>query len=386
MALIALMGCDKQTRASLTGELGSPSEDQDIRDSRKKENDLRVEQEKKHVEEERRAEADRKRLAEVAELHRQQEIADRERLDREGKEAKAEAKANAIETAFKAFESVPDCQVRRLALTQTGQRLCPFDAEHLIDPGCDLTVIESETGDICIERDPATDQTPFAWTVTGKQFDSISGIWRDPVVVCRLVVREGSLCIEWPNTAISDEHEFFRALENGMLSVSCLNATGDSEIVRQILLAEPIDLASANNATIALDPLAEKPVVSFDSQVAQRLKYIPPRELSWTIELTHPKWPSPRQFSKPDTKVALKFPSAEFPEIEIGYQDANPKSGGLDKFVGKLRVEATLRFSPQEAAISLIDRKITGFDHVPLLKPVITIAGLRRCLPQSGRH
>jgi len=384
MVYTAVLGCGRQTRVSLTEELRSPAEDQDIRKIRQTDKAQGEEQDKRRVVDERRLEAERKRIAEEAELRRQQEISDRERLDREDKESEAKKKADASEVAFRAFESVPDCQTIPLAQTRTEKCLCPFNADSLIDPACDLATVDAETIRMLIEHDPATDEAPFAWTVTGKRFDSISGMWGDPVVVCRLVVREGSLCIEWPNTEISDEHELFRAVENSMLIVSCRNATGDSKILRQIVLREPIDLASANNATITLDPLAEKGALTLDSRLTERLTDVPQFALTWTIELTHPKWLAPQQLSAPDTAVAVVLPSAGLPGIEVGYQDIDPKGGGLGRLFGNLRVEATLRFSPKEAALSLNDQKVTGLDNVPLLRPTITIAALRDTFRNQG--
>ena len=62
------MGCGKQTRVSLTEELRSPSEEQAIRKIRQMEKAQHEEQDLARVEAERKAEAERNRLAEEAEL------------------------------------------------------------------------------------------------------------------------------------------------------------------------------------------------------------------------------------------------------------------------------------------------------------------------------
>jgi hypothetical protein len=294
----------------------------------------------------------------------------------------AEKKAAASEAAIEDFTSV--AEIKTIPLTQTfpGKVLCPFDAEHLRDAACDLAVIGSETVRMSVERTAAVDGQPPTWTVTGSQFDAISQSWGPPVTVCRMVAREGRLRLEWPNSEISPQHDLFRTVENGLLIVSCKTAAGDSEI-RKILFADPIDLAASGTDTITLDPLAGKDDAQFDSRIATRLKVIEPSALRWSLEVTHPQWTVPKQLRTPDTHLPVQLPSEPLPGVPIEYLDFDAKSKSLVKRAGKIRLEAPLTFSRQEARLK-VDSKMTDINTVPLLNSAITVEALRNAFRETG--
>jgi hypothetical protein len=320
------------------------------------------------------------------EADRKKKEADNEREERvasEKREAAAKTTAEAKVAAIKDFTSV--AEIRTIPLTQTfpDKVLCPFDAEHLRDAACDLAVIGSETVRMSVERSVAVDGQPPTWTVIGSQFDALSQSWGTPVTVCRLVVREGKLRLEWPNPEISPQHDLFRTIENGVLIVSCKTGAGDSEIRREIRFAEPIDLATSGTDTITLDPLAGKADAQFDPRIAARLKIIEPSALRWSLAVAHPQSTVTEHLRTPDTQVTVQLPSKPLPGAAIGYQQVDAKGQTLVQLVGQLWIEATLTFSRQEARLTA-DSKITGLDTVPLLKSVITVEALRNAFRGTG--
>ena len=354
--------------------LRSPTETAENLAKKKKEKAEQEAQKKADDEAARIAEAEKRERDEAEKARRKQEMADRESADKRKEEAATRDKAAASEAAIKAFRSVEE--IRTIPLTQTfpDRVLCPFDTEHLRDAACDLAVIGSETVRMSVERSAAVDGQPPTWTVTGSQFDAISQSWGPPVTVCRLVVRNRMLRLEWPTPEISPEHALFRTMENGLLIVSCKTAAGNAEI-RKILFAEPINLAASGKAEITLDPLAGKDDAQFDSRIATRLKVIEPTALSWSFELTHPLL-NPQDLRTPDKPVTLQLPSAAHPGVPISYQHVDADGSRLVQLLDQLRIESTLTFSPKEVRLKL-DSKITGLDTLSLLKSVITVEALR---------
>ena len=391
-ACIAVMGCGgPQPAAPVTDGLRTRSEENDFREQKKTEKEKQAAQKKADEEAARIAEAEKRERDEAEKARRKQEMADRERVEGEKRDADAETKpaANgdtpsaASEAAIKAFASVAEIQTIPLTQTFPDKVLCPFDTEHLRDAACDLAVIGSETVRMSVERSAAVDGQPPTWTVTGSQFDAISQSWGPPVTVCRLVVRNRMLRLEWPNPEISPQHALFRTMENGAVIVCCKTAAGNAEIRRQILFAEPIDLAASGTDTITLDPLAGNDEAQFDPRIAARLKVIEPAALRWSLELTHPQWTRSEQLRTPDTQFTVQLPSKPLPGVAIGYQQVDAKGQGMVQLVGQLWIEAALTFSRQEASLK-VDSKITGLSFVPLLDPVITLDTLRDAFRGPG--
>ena len=360
-ACIAVMGCGGPQPEPWDHGLRTHTEENDLRNRKKKEKDKQAAQ-KKPVEE-----PVGNPPIEPVEVEPPREDVENPRRD---EQMKKEAEA------IKAFTSVAERQVIPLVQTFPDKVLCPFDAEHLPGAACDLAVIGSDTVRMSVERSPAADGQPPTWTVTGSQFDTLSQSSGPPVTVCRLVVRNRMLRLEWPNPEISPQHALFRTVENGLLIVSCKTAAGDSEIRRQILFAEPIDLAASGAAEIALDPLAGKDEARFDPRIVARLKVIEPSALRWSLEVTHPQWTRPEQLRTPDTQLTVQLPSATLPGVAIEYLDFDAKSKSLVKRASDIRLEAVLTFFPQEASLKL-DSELTGLDTMPLLKSVITVEALR---------
>ena len=391
-ACIAVMGCGgPQPAAPVTDGLRTRSEENDFREQKKTEKEKQAAQKKADEEAARIAEAEKRERDEAEKARRKQEMADRERVEGEKRDADAETKpaANgdtpsaASEAAIKAFASVAEIQTIPLTQTFPDKVLCPFDTEHLRDAACDLAVIGSETVRMSVERSAAVDGQPPTWTVTGSQFDAISQSWGPPVTVCRLVVRNRMLRLEWPNPEISPQHALFRTMENGAVIVCCKTAAGNAEFRRQILFAEPIDLAASGTDTITLDPLAGNDEAQFDPRIAARLKVIEPAALRWSLELTHPQWTRSEQLRTPDTQFTVQLPSKPLPGVAIGYQQVDAKGQGMVQLVGQLWIEAALTFSRQEASLK-VDSKITGLSFVPLLDPVITLDTLRDAFRGPG--
>jgi len=361
--------------------------------SRAEENDLREQKKKEKDKQEAQKEADEKASRNVEEAKRQSDDADREqkmadrkhadRVAREKSETDAKNKAAASEAAIKDFTSVAERQVIRLVQTFPDKDLCPFDAKHLPGAACDLAVISSETVRMSVARSATVDGQPPTWTVTGSQFDAISQSWGTTVTVCRFVVRNRMLRLEWPNSDISPQHDLFHTVENGLLIVSCKTAAGAPAIRREIRFAEPIDLAASGTDTITLDPLAGKDDAQFDSRIATRLKVIEPSALRWSLEVTHPQWTAPKQLRAPDTHLLVQLPSEPLPGVAIEYLDCDATSKSLVKRVGEIWIEATLTFSRQEARLK-VDSKITGTATVPLLNSVITVDTLRNAFRKPG--
>lgn len=304
----------------------------------------------------------------------------REEADQKRREEE-KTKVAARKSGIVAFQGIPDRQVIPLLQTVPDKVLCPFDAEHLIDPACDLAVVGSETIRLQVDRLPDAEGQSPTWTVTGRRFDPIAQAFAGSVVVCRLVNRKGALSIDWPNPEISPQHDLFRAMENSVLIVSCREATGAPEIRRQILFARPIDLVAEGNNVIRLDPLAGEQVTPLDPRVNARLACIDPAELQWCFTLTHPHWKTAQHLRTPDTQITLTLPATPTPGLAIGYQHLDPKRQSLTPLAGDLRVEASLAFAPREAgshkASVTFRPMISGLDHVPLLRPVITLDSLR---------
>jgi hypothetical protein len=383
-ACVAVMGCGGPQPAPLTEGLRTRSEENDLLAKRRKEKDEQEARKKADEEAARIAEAEKRERDEAEKARRKQEMADRERVEGEKRDADAETKpaANentpsaAREAAIKAFASVAEIQTIPLTQTFPDKVLCPFDTEHVRDAACDLAVIGSETVRMSVEHSPAADGQPTTWTVTGSQFDPLSQSWGTPIRVCRMVTRDRMLRLEWPNPEISPQHDLFRTMENGAVIVSCKTAAGDAEIRRQILLAEPVDLATGGNDKITLDPLAGEAESAFDPRIAARLKAIAPSALRWSLELTHPQWTVPEHLRTPDTQFTVQLPSKPLPGVAIGYQQVDAKAQGLVQLVGQLWVETALTFSRQEARLK-VDSKITGLGFLPLLDPVITLDTLR---------
>jgi hypothetical protein len=384
-AYVGVMGCGgPQPAPPLTEGLRTRTEENDLRAKKRKEKDEQEARKKADEESVRLAETQKRERVEAEKERRKQEMDARERVEPEKRDDDAETKAPvnedtpaaASEAAIKAFTSVAERQVIPLVQTFPDKALCPFDAEHLPGAACDLAVIGSDTVRMSVERSPAADGQPPTWTVTGTRFDPLSQSWGTPVTVCRLVVRNRMLRLEWPNPEISSRHDLFQAVENGSLIVSCKNATGNSEIRRQVLFAEPIDLAASGVDAITLDPLAGKDEAQFGPRIATRLKVIEPAALRWSLVLTHPQWTRREQLRTPDTQVTVQLPSKPLPGVAIGYQQVDAKGQSLVQLVGQLWIEATLTFSRQEARLK-VDSKITGLSFVPLLDPVITLDTLR---------
>jgi hypothetical protein len=390
-ASVAVMGCGGPQPAPLTEGLRTRSEENDLRAKKRKEKDEQEARKKADEEAVRLAEAQKRERDEAEKERRKQEMAARERVEREKRDAdaKTEAPANentpsaASEAAIKAFTSVAEIQIIPLPQTFPDKVLCPFDTEHLRDAACDLAVIGSETVRMSVERSAAVDGQPPTWTVIGSQFDAISQSWGPPVTVCRLVVRNRMLRLEWPNPEISPQHALFRTMENGAVIVSCKTAAGNAEIRRQILFAEPIDLAASGTDTITLDPLAGKAEAQFDPRIAARLKVIEPAALRWSLKLTHLQWTRPEQIRTPDTQLTIQLPSKPLPGVVIGYQQVDAKGQEMVQLVGQLWIEAALTFSRQEASLK-VGSKITGLSFVPLLDPVITLDTLRDAFRRPG--
>ena len=339
------------------------------------------------------AEAEKRERDEAEKARRKQEMADRESADKRKEEAATRDKAAASEAAIKAFRSVEE--IRTIPLTQTfpDRVLCPFDTEHLRDAACDLAYIrpepiDSETVRMSVQRSPAADDQPPTWTVTGSQYDPLSQSWGKPVTVCRLVVRNRMLRLEWPTPEISPEHALFRTMENGAVIVSCKTAAGDAEICREIRFAEPIDLATSGKDTITLDPLAGsdpkagKDEASFDPTLAKRLEVIEPSALRWSLEVIHPQWTAPEQLRRPDTQLTVHLPSKPLPGVAIGYLDFDAKSKSLVKRASDMRLDSTLTFSQREARLK-VESQMTGIDTVPLLNSVITVEALRNAFRET---
>jgi len=393
-ACVAVMGCGGPQPAPLTEGLRTRSEENDRREQKRKEKDEQAARKRAEEEAARNAEEAKRQRDEAEKERRKQEMAARERIerverDKRNADAETEAEANedepstASQAAIKAFTSVAETQVIPLVQTFPDKTLCPFDAEHLPGAACDLAVIGSETVRMSIAHSATVDGQPPTWTVTGSQFDAISQSWGTTVTVCRLVVRNRMLRLEWPNSDISPQHDLFQAVENGSLIVSCKTAAGNSEIRRQILFAEPIDLAASGVAAITLDPLGGKDEAQFDQRIAARLKVIEPSALRWSLKVTHPQWTDPEYLRTPDTQLTVHLPSKPLPGVAIGYQQVDSKGPGLVQLVGQLWVDAALTFSRQEARLK-VDSKITGLSFVPLLAPVITLDALRDAFRGPG--
>jgi hypothetical protein len=381
---VAVMGCGGPQPAPLTEGLRTRSEENDLRAKQRKKKDEQEARKKADEEAVRLAEAQKRERDEAEKERRKQEMDARGRVEPEKRDADIETKAAAngdtpsaaSEAAIKAFTSVAEIQTIPLTQTFPDKVLCPFDTEDLRDAACDLAVIGSETVRMSVERSAAVDGQPPTWTVTGSQFDAISQSWGPPITVCRLVVRNRMLRLEWPNPEISPQHALFRTIENGAVIASCKTASRNDEIRRQILFAEPIDLAASGTDTITLDPLAGKAEAQFDPRIAARLKVIEPAALRWSLELTHLQWTRPEQLRTPDTQLTVQLPSKPLPGVVIGYQQVDAKGQGMVQLVGQLWIEAALTFSRQEASLK-VDSKITGLSFVPLLDPVITLDTLR---------
>jgi hypothetical protein len=389
-ACVAVMGCGGPQPAPLTEGLRTRSEENDLLAKKRKEKDEQEARKKADEEAVRLAEAQKRERDEAEKERRKQEMAARERVEpekRDDDETKAPANEDtpsaASEAAIKAFTSVAEIQIIPLSQTFPDRVLCPFDAEHLRDAACDLAVIGSETVRMSVERSAAVDRQPPTWTVTGSQFDAISQSWGPPVTVCRLAVRDRMLRLEWPNPQISPQHDLFRTMENGAVIVSCKTTAGNAEIRRQMLFAEPIDLAASGKDTITLDPLAGKAEAQFDPRIAARLKVIEPAALHWSLEVTHPQWTRPEQLRTPDTQLTVQLPSKPLPGVVIGYQQVDAKGQGMVQLIGQLWLEAAFTFSRQEASLK-VDSKITGLSFVPLLDPVITLDTLRDAFRRPG--
>jgi len=382
------------------GGLRSEAESEELA-RRKEERDQEEERQMAAAEAERRKKAEEERAAKEAERRMAKAKEDAEKHRRETDAAtlqdKEKAKKFALDRFLKNDDQMtllirpkrPKSEASALVvpsddLRPADQDLCAFDAPHLDAPECKVwSCVNPNEKRLWVEPDKASDSP--AWTVEGQRFDPLAADWVSQTV-CRLVVRDGRLWLEWPDKQITSEHALFEAIEEtSLLEISCKDdrAGGEGKRVRRwIRFAAPIELRE-DQSRLKVDPLVEQKITLKPEELVKRIATIDPESLRWKFKLSHKTGPDV-VIEKPTAEYVIRLPDAP---IVVGYEDVDSDTDppALIEKQGRLQVAAKVAFvfdkekSPavREDAHFKVTPIIEGLENVPLLSALFNFDFLR---------
>ena len=338
---------------------------------------------------------------EARERTTRQEQASKVEKDRKAREAevaeKKQAKQNALDRFLKNDDQMtklirPKSEASALVvpgddLRPAEHELCAFDATNLVDPECKVwSCVDSNKIKLWVE--PDDHKKPKVWTVEGRRFDPLAADWVSQSI-CRLVVRDGRLWVEWPEKQITSEHALFKAIENtSLLEISCQDdrAGGDGKRIRRwIRFADSIKryYLGEDQSRLKVDPLVEQNVTLKPKELVRRIATIDPESLRWKFRLSRKTGPDVI-IEKPTAEHVIRLPDAP---IVVGYEDVDSDTDppALIEKQGRLQVAAQVAFvfdkekSPavREDAHFKVTPIIEGLENVPLLSGLFDFDFLR---------